>query len=229
MSSQAALGVRIAAALHERVVLVARPRGVVHFHQGALTRGGGAVPSTARPFCGTRTRRLQVVGQDVADVAVAVGGRRFCRSCTHRLPARLGAGRDLALNTRADWLAAYGDLTIADLHLAATWCRTVDETHQVHRILMLACGPNPPRPTSDTDRALRAAYDAVTERRRRLTAAAMTPEEVAAVAEARETELFSRRLAEKKRRKQYAIEKAQERDRAGGYLTPGDRELLNTA
>lgn len=216
------LGVRIVAALHEDVALVARPRGVVHFRAGRMTRG-------ARPFCGTRTRRLQVVGRDVDDIAAAVGGRRFCRSCTRRLPARLGAGRDLPLDTRDDWMAAYGDLTVADLRLAATWCRTVDETHQVQRILMLACGPKPTRPTSDTDRALRAAYDAVTARRRQLTAAAMTPDEVAAVAEARETELFNRRLAEKQRRKSIAIEKAQERERAGGYLTPGDRELLNTA
>jgi hypothetical protein len=211
--------------MHE-VVLVARPHGVVHFYPGALTRSGAAVPAAARPFCGTRTRRLQVVARTVADVADAVAGRRFCRSCTHRLPARLGAGRDLRLDTREQWVEAYADLTVADLRLAAAWCRTVEETYQVASLLMQVHGPKPIRPKTDDGRELLAAYDAVEDRRHLLTAAAMTDAERAAVAAARETDLFNRRLAEKQRRKSIAVEKAHARQRAGSYLLPHERELV---
>ncbi len=218
---------RILAAVANGAVLVGRPHGVVHIHAGALTRGGCSVPRGERPYCGVRTRRLRVLGTTTADLTAAIAGRRFCRTCVTMLPARLGGGPG-ALVTRDDWIAAYGDLTVADLHLAALWSRTVDETYQVMSVLRQH-GSKPIRPTTDAGRALLAAYDAVLDRRRRLTSAAMTDDERAAVRDAREAELFSRRRAEKQRRKGIAIEKAQERARSGSYLFPHERQLLDSA
>lgn len=220
---------RILAAIANGAALVGRPRGVVHVYSGALTRGGGSVPTSSRPYCGVRTRRLRVLGTTTTDASTAVVGRpHFCRTCVVLLPARLGGGSG-ALVTRDDWIEAYGDLTADDLRLAAAWSRTVGETYQVADVLMKVHGPKPIRPTTDAGRALLAAYDAAEARRRRLTAAAMTDDERAAVREAREAELFNRRRAEKQRRKGIAIEKAQERALSGGYITPSDRELLDTA
>ncbi|TQK68267.1 hypothetical protein [Nocardioides sp. SLBN-35] len=218
---------RILAAVAAGAVLVGRPRGVVHVHAGALTRSGRAVPAAVRPYCGVRTRRLRVLATTTGDVTTAIAGHRFCRTCVTLLPARLGGGSGV-LVTRDDWAEAYGDLTVADLHLAASWARTVDETYQVMTVLRQH-GPKPIRPTTDDGRALAAAYDAVIARRRKLTSAAMTDDERAAVREAREVELFNRQHAEKQRRKNVAIEKAQQRALSGGYVTPGDRELLNSA
>lgn len=228
MTPRVALGVRIAAALHGDVVLVGRPRGVVHLHSGLVSRSGGSVPTGARPLCGVRTRRLRVLGGDLGAAAgVSGSGRRFCRTCTRLLPPRLG--RDVVLTTREDWVSAYDVLTTADLRLAAAWARTVDETWQVQTLLMRLHGPKPIRPATDAGRVLLAAYELVESRRHQLTSAAMTDEEKAAVIAHRETETFGRQRAEKARRRAIAVEKAQERARAGSYLLPRERELLNSA
>lgn len=222
----AALGIRVVSALRTGAVLVARPRGVVHFHTGSLTRTGGAVPAGERPFCGTKSRRLRVVGRDVSDIGTAVAGRRFCRSCTGRLPARLGA---VDLVTREGRLAAFGDLSVADLHLAGVWCRNPDETYQVQSVLMLVHGPKPIRPTSPVGVELLAAYDAIKARRDQLVAAAMTEDEFAALAANREAKAFNQRLVQKNRIREVRIEKAAAIARAGGYLRPDQRELLDSA
>lgn len=213
---------RLANAVHAGAVLVARPRGVVHVHTGPLTRSGRH--AAARPLCGAVTRRLAVVGRASSDLPAAVeaaGRRRFCRTCLRMLPARLGSTQQLV--TRDDWIEMFADLTVADLHLAARWARTVDETYQVMRLLGCLHGPKPPRgPLAD-------AYDQVTKRRHKLTLAAMTDDERAAVHAARDTEAFNRRLAERTRRCDIAVERAQDRARRGRFLTPHERELLDTA
>lgn len=234
---------RILAAVAGGAVLVGRPRGVVHVYAGALTRSGRAVPAAARPVCRSNTRRLRVLvtpesrGRLIGHATITATGdlagrnRRFCRTCVAMLPARLGGGSG-ALVTRDDWIAAYSDLTVADLGLATAWARTVEETHQVSTVLSQIHGPKPLRPARDrtpAEEELVAAYDAVNARRRRLTVAAMTDDEREAVRAARETELFNRRLTERQRRKAIAIEKAQERARTGSYLFPHERQLLDSA
>ncbi len=224
----AALGLRVVAALRGGAVLVSRPRGVVHFHDGVLTASGRSVPANARPYCGARSRRLRVVARDVDQVGPAVAGRRFCRSCTLRLPARLGTTCP-DLQTRDDWQELYDDLTVADLRLAASWARTVDETYQVQRVLMVVHGPKPTFARTPERRALAAAYDAAADRRRHIEAAARTPEEVAAVHEARAVELHNNRLVARSRNRDTWIDRLGEKERAGRYLTSDEREALRSA
>ncbi|HSV37509.1 MAG TPA: hypothetical protein VLI04_02010 [Nocardioidaceae bacterium] len=225
--SAATPALRVLAAIHSGAVLVARPRGVVHVHPGGLTRSGRSVPATGRPFCGVNSRRLRVLATSGAEIPAALTGRRFCRSCTTRLPARLGSVVELV--TREDREVAFGDLTVADLHLAGVWCRTPDETYQVQSLLMLVHGPKPIRPTSASSRELLAAYDAVKARRDQLVEQARTDDEIAATRATQEAVAHNRALVEKNRRREVAIEKAAEVALAGGYVLPHQRDLLNSA
>lgn len=232
MTARVALGVRITAALHGDVVLVARPRGVVHLHAGAVTRSGGSVPAGTRPLCGVRSRRLRVLGADLAAATgVAATGRRFCRTCTTLLPPRLG--RAVRLVSRDDWIAAYdGVLTVADLHLAARWSREVWETEQVDRLLMALHGPKPPhRKAAVALGALELldAYEAAAKRRERLVAAAMTDEQRAEAADLQDAARFNSRLVRQAQRREIALARLLERQTAGSYLYPHERELLNSA
>lgn len=211
---------RLLTAVRNNAVLVARPRGVVHVHDGQLTRTRTAVPAAARPFCGTRTRRLRVVATTTAEVAAAVaGGRRFCRSCTTRLPARLG-GDAVELGTRDGWMEVFADLTQEDLFLAAAWCLTVDETHQVQRTVQMLFGSRHQAPEL---------HRAVEQRRADIVARSRTPEEIAAAAAAREAELANRRQGEKTRRREIAIARATDHALRGSYLLPHERQVLDSA
>lgn len=208
-----ALGLRIPAALHSGAVLVARPRGVVHIHADRLTRSGRAVPATVRPLCRTLTRRLHVVATDARGALVAVQGRRFCRSCTNRLPDRLGSTRRLV--SRDDWIAVFGDLTVDDLWVAARWTRTVEETHQVSALATMLHGWELPD--------LRAFLNT---RRRTLATAELTPEEQAEAAARREAADFEQRRIASARASADRLDKAAARASSGGYVAPWDREVL---
>lgn len=228
MSGEVALGVRIVAALHGGAVLVARPRGVVHFHPGALTRTGRAVPAGIRPFCGTRSRRLRVVGRTTDDITEAVSGRRFCRSCTQRLPARLG-GRPGDASTREGTAALFGDLTVSDLRLAGTWARDVEETYQVHRLLLMVGGSRPMVPASrrsPEQHELVAAYDAIKNRRAALIEAARTDDDRAETRAIYEAKAYNQALRAKAEQQQLAVEYAAARERNGSYLLPRERAVL---
>lgn len=232
MTARVALGVRIAAALHGDVVLVARPRGVVHLHAGAVSRSGGSVPAGSRPLCGVRSRRLRVLGADLGTAARLSGaGRRFCRTCTTLLPARVGG--DVSLVSRDDWIAAYGGvLTVADLQLAGRWAVTVDETYQVETLLMRLHGPKPATQKAAAalgSVALLDAYETAAKRRRHLAAAAMTDEQRAEAASLQEAARFTTRLNRQARRREIALSRVLERQASGSYLLPHERELLNSA
>lgn len=218
-------GVRLVAALRFGAVLVARPRGVVHVHDGRLTPNG-SVPASVRPFCGTRSRRLRVVGT-VDAMPNLIGGRRFCRSCTRRLPAALGR-RVSEPGPRDEWLATYDGLTVEDLTVAARWTRTVDETYQVDRLALMLHGPKPLRPATAEQCALRDLHDLIEKRRRDLTRAAQTPEERAEAEARREAADHDRRRLAAARSKDAAVARAVERRERGQYLMPHERELLGT-
>lgn len=223
-------GLRVVAALRAGSVLVARPRGTVHIHAGRLTRKGATVPTGVRPFCGVRSRRLRVVGHS-GDLSVlgARTGRRFCRRCIDRLPAVLGVDDRQQLVTRDDWLTAYGTLTAADLTAAAVWCRTVDEAHQVSRVILMQFGPKPlnrfasPRATQLWD-----LHERVEVRRRRLVNRDRTEAERAQIVAMRDAEAADRQRTAKARRQEAAIDRAHERRRAGTYMTPYEKGLVGT-
>lgn len=206
---------RVLNALHAGAVLVARPRGVVHIHTGRLSRNGHAVPSTERPMCRARTRRLTVVGHDSGDILPAVAGRRFCRTCIKILPPRLGY--DMPLLSRDDWLTAFSALTIDDLWIATGWIWTVDEAHQVSRVLQMVHGPG--------HTALRRA---INDRRRARQAANRSTEDIAHVQALRKAEQHDRSLVDTARRLEVARDRALERNRAGAYLMPWERQHVTT-
>ncbi|KAB2806950.1 hypothetical protein F9L07_28370 [Pimelobacter simplex] len=226
-------GLRVLAAVATGAVLVGRPRGVVHVHRGDLTRSGHAVPATARPVCGVRSRRLRVfldatqVGRlvgftgaagDDLTILTRGGARRLCRTCTALLPARLGGGSG-ALVSREDWLTAYAGLTTSDLLVAASWARTVDETHQVQHVTQMLFGSRHQAPEL---------HKAIEARRQALVAATRTADEIAAARAYRAAEDHNRRLLLTARRTEALVERAQRKRRAGRYLMPNEREALAT-
>lgn len=222
-------GIRVLAALRGGAVLVARPRGVVHVYDGDLTRSGRAVPGGARPFCGTRSRRLRVVGRADSLPTFPGAGRRFCRSCTDRLPAALGVEARSVLISRDDWLAAYAALTVEDLLVAAAWCRTVDETHQVGVLTQMLFGPKPLRPKTPAQEQLQRLHDAAVERRKVLRDLEMTDEERAARAARQEVETENFKRIQSARRSAAALNKAVDRRLRGQYLMPHERNLLQNS
>lgn len=215
---------RTLAALRGAAHLVGRPTGVAHVYVGPLTPSGRFVPSKAATVCRAATRRLQVLEAG----ASALGrGRRVCRRCQVLLPPALGVEVP-QLVTRDDWVAAYSNLTISDLVLAAAWCRTVEETHQVGYVTSVVHGQQPIRQPAEGSPA-RALYDLharILYRRRQLLIAARTPEEVAEMRarQAEQIETHAQILAG--RRAQQAIDRAHERRRRGEYLTPRERQLV---
>lgn len=215
---------RTIAALRAGGHLVGRPSGVAHIYSGPLTPSGRFVPSKAATVCRAATRRLTVL-----EGAAALGpGRRVCRRCQVLLPPALGVETGKQLATRDEWAAAYAHLTISDLVLAAAWCRTVEETHQVGYVTTLVHGPQPFRqPAVGAEgRDLFDLHARVLFRRRQLVAAARTPEEIQAARWAAEdrAEEDARILAS--RRQQVAIAKAVDRRTRGQYLTPHERQLI---
>lgn len=227
-----ALAIRVLAAVRcAGAVLVARPHGVIHLHVGSLTRSGLAVSPAARPYCGTRSKRLSVVADrnTLEQIrTVGLGGRRFCRTCTARVPARLAWAGPLV--SRDDHLAAYDGLTVEDLRIAAAWARTIDETHEVGYLAQLLHGGTPLlRPkTAGAALDLYELHAAIVGRRRQLESAALTDEQRAERAAARQAETDQRRLVEAGRRRQAAVDRANDRANRGAYLMPHERELLRT-
>jgi hypothetical protein len=222
-------GIRVLAALRGGAVLVARPRGVVHVYPGHLTRTGRAVPGSARPFCGTRSRRLRVVGRAGSLPSFPGAGRRFCRSCTDRLPAALGVDGRSALVSRDDFLTAYAALTVQDLMVATSWCRTVEETHQVGHLVLILFGPKPLRPATSDELQLREVHDAIEHRRHALRDAELTDDERAARAANREAKAFEAARIQSARRSAAALDKAMDRRLRGQYLMPHERDLLQSS
>lgn len=215
---------RTLAALRAGAHLVGRPTGVAHIYQGALTPSGRYVPSKAATVCRAATRRLTVL-----EGAAALGpGRRVCRRCQVLLPPSLGVETGKQLTTRDEWSAAYAHLTVGDLVLAAAWCRTVEETHQVGYVTTLVHGPQPFRqPAVGAEgRALFDLHSRVLFRRRQLVAAARTPEEIEEARRRAEDQAEDDARIQAARRRQVAIDQAVDRRNRGGYLTPHERQLV---
>jgi hypothetical protein len=169
---------------------------------------------------------------DALPVLGGQAGRRFCRSCTDRLPAALGADSRSVLVSRDDWSAAYAGLTIEDLMVAAAWCRTVDETHQVGRIALMLYGPKPLRhavATVPKGARVLALHEAIEKRRDRLRNAELTDAERAAQVARREAETAERQRIQSARRSAAVLDKAMDRRARGGYLMPHERELLQSS
>jgi hypothetical protein len=228
---QAALLVRAAddPAAETKPVLVARPRGVVHVAVAPVTPSGRFIPRTARTVCRTHTRRLGVVPR--ARAVDVFRCRRVCVRCIKALLERAPGvdGRPLPRDVEAQ---LYSFLTIPNLRAVLRSCTTSDETHLVGRLALMLFGPKPMTPParrSQGQAAVADLHDEIHRVRARLVAAERTPEEREAARQRRETETHNDALSARQRRRAIAIETAQEHQRAGRYLTPHERELLNTA
>lgn len=223
----AAAPLRVLAAVRAGAHLVARPVGVVHLAEaGPLTSSGLFLPRSSGPYCGARTRRLRVFGAGVSGLQAA--GRRFCRRCTAALPLSLGADVK-QLRTRDDDLTAYGHLTVADFTVAATWCRTVEETHQVGRIALVVHGPTPVRRPTDpagTAYDLWAFEQALLSRRRTLAVRALTPDELAAREAERDQQALVDDLARRGRARSRRLDRLHDMANQGRYLTRSEREEI---
>lgn len=221
--SAVAAPLRLVAAVRAGALLVARPRGVVHVAAaGPLTPSGRALPRASRTVCRGRTGRLYLFTPGVTGVAGS--GRRFCRRCTAALPVSLGTAVD-ELRTRDHDIAAYGHLTADDLTIAASWCRTVEETHQVGRIGLIVLGPAPIR----RDTPVAAFESTLIARRKSLAAAALSPEEREAAVAAREADVAKSARVNAGRAKQAVIDRITDRANRGHYLLPHERELRDSA
>lgn len=222
------LPLRLVAAIRGGARLAHRPArtSVVHLFTGPATPSGRFAAAAGRTVCQTRTRRLSLIEPRLP--RLDLDGRRFCRRCTTTLPACLG--REVPrLVTQDEWAEAYAHLTVADLVQVTTWCRTVDETHQVGRLAMLLFRPAPPRRDLATDAHAAEVYDLdryITQRRRALAAAQVTPEELEERARAAEVEAAQDRLLRESRRRGDRVARIQERAARGAYLMAHERELL---
>lgn len=214
--------------------LACRPGSpVFHIYSGPLTPPGRWVPRAGRAVCTANTRRLSILGR--AGAAVDLGGRRMCGRCTARLTSL--SARAVQPVTRADRLAVYGGkdgVTLGDLAVAVALATSVDETHAIGTVAALVHGPMSPttvrRPAEVGYRQAR--YDLEVEllrRRRDLTAAARTPEEIEDAALAREAAAARDAQILAARKKTDARDRAVDRRNRGRYLTPWERELANTA
>jgi len=215
--SNIAPALRLVAALRAGAHLVARPRsGVAHLYRGPVT-SGCRVPRGRRVVCGARTRTLTVV---------ELLPRRWCRRCnTLTRPAA-------ELRTRDDWFTAFGHLAVTDVHAAALWSRTVDETHQVGMVARMLYGGKPTvavarRAGLTTERReLLNLHEAIEGRRRFLATRERTEEERAAIAAGHEAEEHDRARLSKSRRDEAATTRAVDLAATGHYLTPWERAAL---
>ncbi|SDC44905.1 hypothetical protein [Nocardioides lianchengensis] len=227
MTTSVAVPLRVVAAARAGAHVVARPRGVVHLAPaGPLTPSGSALPRAARTVCRARTGRLYLFTPGV--VGVPGEGRRFCRRCTAMLPISLGSDVE-HLRTRDDDLLAYGHLTVADFTVAAVWCRTVEETHQVGRIALVVLGSTPVRRPADRDSpsyALWTFEQALFDRRRALAVRALSPEELAAREAERDHQALVDDLARRGRARGRRLDRLHDMANQGRYLTRSEREEI---
>lgn len=113
--------------------LVARPRtGVAHVYRGPLTRSGRYVPSTRRPECRARTRRLSVLawGEDWTSLAPVppTGMPRLCARCSASLGRSLPIPGEAGQHThRSQHAAAHADLAQADVALGLLMAEDLEE------------------------------------------------------------------------------------------------------
>lgn len=219
-----AVGLRLVTATRGGAVLARRPRSrVVHVVHGPTTRTGLHVRAGARPVCGARTRRLTVVA---GVTTVPVCGWRFCRTCTRLL----GPTPDQVF-TRDQVARMFANVTVDDLTVAAGWCLTVDETHEVSRVASIVHGTPPVRRPTTTGRALElwVLEQTLLDRRRRLRLTEMSPEEHAAVLDQREGRRAHADAMAASYRHEHAVARAQDRARRGQYLLPHQRDLIHRA
>jgi hypothetical protein len=222
-----ALAIRLVSALRAGALLVTRRRsGVAHVYCGRVTASGRFAAAGNRALCGVRSRRLTVLPAGVE----ALGPRklRLCRRCAPLLPD-VPAGSPYAgrlLVAFDDQAAAFAHLTVDDFTVAAAWCTTVEETHQVGRLMQLVLGPTPLQPATEAEHRHRAAEQVLLRRRRHLTTAAMSPEEREAQRLQREAEDAERIRVNEARRRLDRVDRAQDRALRGSCLTPYERGLL---
>jgi len=159
-------------------------------------------------------------------VGLDLGGRRFCRRCTSLLPTSLG--RDVhRLVTPDESKAAYGHLPPAAFKTAVAWCRTVDETHQVGRIILDIYGPPPmSRRCSPERQEIYKLHRALVKRRDTLRVRELSDEDRAEQVARREDETAEHaRLVAAKKREDRAT-RAHDRHRRGEYVPLWDRPLI---
>ncbi|WP_300680684.1 hypothetical protein [Nocardioides sp.] len=216
----------LVAALRSGSVLAERPGSAAVARRLRPTADGKAVAhvcTTGRllPVCGARTRRL---AQLPDGVAVLGSDRRVCRRCTARL-----AGGAPVTTTRAEMDAAFGNLTVEDLAAIAGWARSVEESHQIGRVLMMRFGCAPRNPTTAEGKALRAVELDLYRHRRKLESAERSPEERARIVAQREAEQYDRDVIRAARIQQDRVDIAVARRAQDRYLPTWERELLPTA
>lgn len=234
--SRIAPALRVLAALRAGAHLVARARRTTaaHLYRGPLT-ATGRVPRDRRAHCRARTSTLHRVAsapRHPADLDAVLDARPLCRRCLAACPAVLGHDHPHPLVTRADEVATYAHLQPVDLAIAADRCATVDETHQVGRVVQQQLGPKPHQAPARRTHAQALAVDVherVVQRRRYLAARERTAEQVAADTARRDGWQHDSDRIAAARREQLATEHAQEKARQGRYLTPRERERVDRA
>ncbi len=209
-------------------VLVARPHGVVHVSTDPLTPSGRYLTSGGRTVCRARTRRLAVLPR--GEAARIFQERRVCARCIAHFADVPGVnGHSLPRDVEKD---TFGHLTIANLRTVLRSCTIADQTHHVGRLALMLFGPEPLAPKTRRTPAQQELVDLHAEIRavrHRLVAAERTEEERADILARRADETHNIQLQRQQTRRAAAVATAQERQRAGRYLTPHERELLNSA
>lgn len=159
---------------------------------------------------------------------------RYRRVCVRCIKAMLptAPGLDGAPLPRDVEAQLYSFLTIPNLHAVLRSCTTVDQTHMVGRLALMLFGPKtmrPPARRSQGQAAVADLHDAIHNTRARLVAETRTPEERAALRQQRDTQVFNDALTARQRKRAAAVDKALERARRGGFLTPYERQLVDSA
>jgi hypothetical protein len=159
---------------------------------------------------------------------VDLGGRRICAGCVDQLTS-LSPTQPVA---RDDRKVFWAHVTLGDLAVATALATSEDDTHAIGTVATLVHGPmgvwserrlTLSSPTAQARHALEA------ELVRRRDQLRVTDEDREAARRAREEEADDRAMSRAARRKSIARERALERHRNGGYLTPWERDLVNTA
>lgn len=176
---------------------VARPGGPVHMYRGSLTPSGRSVPRGGQAACRARIlHRLSVIALGNATDRHL----RVCARCSARFIPPSGAGRAAPPVSRDDYLAAYGELTAADLAQVADAATTHEDVDQANHLALLVLGIAACREQlvggrhdgESLDDVLRAA-------RRRVTAALRDPDEAIANVTARQAHDYNLRAIAKQR------------------------------
>lgn len=217
-----------AARLH--AVLAGRRRSdVFHIYVGTTTPTG-RTPRDARPVCNTHTRPLTILRR--CGVTVDNNGRRLCGNCSARLTAIARRAEQPPTNVdarRVFWEST--GVTSTDLVYALAVTSTVEETHAIANVTNALFGPAPfRRPTTGVKAQGRFDFEEELIRRRRaLALAELTPEEREAAEAQRDLDAARDAQITAARKKADRVARAVDRQLAGRYLMPHERELLNSA